>query len=116
MKKLLVSFILLTLAFTACRTLTSTTYIKADDAFVLGNNKHSGFNVRLKNVTKNNLEIWRTPIEGGKHSMLIVKPNERVKVNVEKNTALRINNNNAEQAIVELLVKGDTGLSMDYKN
>lgn len=116
MKKLLVSFLLLTLAFTACKTLTSTTDIKANDAFILGNNEHGEFNVRLKNVSTNNLEIWRTPIEGGKHSMLIVKPNETVKVNVEKNTALRINNNNAKQASVELLVKGDTGLSMGYKN
>jgi hypothetical protein len=34
---------------------------------------------------------------------------------VEENTALRINNNSNEQATVELLVKGDTGLSMGYK-
>lgn len=101
---------------TSCKTLTSTTYIKANDAFILGDNPHREFSVRLKNVSSKNVELWRTPIEGGKHSPVTVKPNETVKVNVEKNTALRIENKNDEQATVELLVKGDTGLSMGYKN
>jgi hypothetical protein len=35
---------------------------------------------------------------------------------VDKNTALHIENKSNEQVAVELLVKGDTGLSMGYKN
>lgn len=116
MKKLFFSTLAITLFFSSCRSLTSTTYIKSNDAFVLGNNKHGEFNVRLKNVSKSNLELWQAPIDGGKHSPQTVKPNETVKVNVDKNTALRINNDSAEQATVELLVKGDIGLSMGYKN
>lgn len=116
MKNLLVCSLVFVLAFSSCKTLTSTTFIKPNDAFVLGNNEHGEFKVRLKNVSKNNLELWRASIEVGKHSQLIVKPNETVRVNVEKNTAIRINNHNTEQAIVELFVKGDTGLSMGYKN
>jgi hypothetical protein len=38
-----------------------------------------------------------------------------VKVSIDKNTALRIENNANDPATVELLVKGDTGLSMSYK-
>lgn len=116
MKKLFLTSIAFTLLFTSCRSLTSTTYIKGNDAFILGDNKHGEFSVRLKNTSKSNLELWRTPIDGGKHSPVTVKPNETVKVNVEKNTALKIENKTNEQATVELLVKGDTGLSMGYKN
>ena len=116
MKKLILSSIALILVGASCKTLTSTTYIKSNDAFILGNNEHGEFSVRLKNVSPNDLELWRTPIEGGKHSPLKVKPNETVKVSVEKNTALRIENKTNEAATVELLVKGDTGLSMGYKN
>jgi hypothetical protein len=116
MKKLILTSLAFTLFLTSCRSLTSTTYIKGNDAFILGNNKHGAFSVRLKNVSTSNLELWRTPIDGGQHSPLTIKPNETIKVNVEKNTALRIENKADEQATVELLVKGDTGLSMEYKN
>ena len=116
MKSLSFTLIALALLSTSCRTLTSTTYIKANDSFILGNNEHGSFSVKLKNASTNDLELWRAPIDGGRHSPVTVKPNETVKVSVEKNTALRIENNTKEQATVELLVKGDTGLSMGYKN
>lgn len=116
MKKLILTALALTLFFTSCKSLSSTTYIKSKESFVLGNNKHGEFSVRLKNASTSNLELWRTPIDGGTHSPLTVKPNEIVKVKVEKNTALRIENKANEQAVVELLVKGDTGLSIGYKN
>ena len=117
MKKVLSAFII-TLAFvtTSCRTLTSTTYIKAQDSFILGNNEHGGYSVRLKNVSANEVQLWKAPIGGGRHSPVTVKPNETIKTNVDKNTALRIENKSNEQVAVELLVKGDTNLSMGYKN
>jgi hypothetical protein len=116
MKKLFLKSIAITLFLTSCRSLGSTTYIKGNDAFILGNNKHGTFSVRLKNASKNNLELWRTPIDGGQHSPVIVRPNESIKLKIEKNTALKIENKNNKQAIVELLVKGDIELSMAYKN
>jgi len=116
MKKLILLIIVINLFSTSCRSLGSTTYIKGNDAFILGHNKHGAFSVRLKNASKNNLELWRTPIDGGQHSPITVKPNETVKLNVEKNTALKIENKTNEQATVELLVKGNIGLSMGYKN
>lgn len=117
MKKTL-SKVMITLALinASCRTLTSTTYIKAKDSFILGNNEHGSFSVRLKNASANDLELWKAPISGGQHSPVTVKANETLKMSVEKNTALRIENKTNEQATVELLVKGDTGLSMGYKN
>lgn len=117
MKKVLASFIILAVIGTSCTSLRSTTYIKAQDSFILGNNEHGQFSVKLKNASTSNVEVWEAPINGGRHSQVIVKPNETVKVKVDKNTALRIQNkSNDEQAAVELHVKGDTGLSMGYKN
>jgi hypothetical protein len=117
MKKILPAFII-TVAFvsSSCRTLSSTTYIKAQDSFVLGNNEHGRYSVKLKNVSGAEVQLWKAPIGGGQHSPVTVKPNETLKTRVDKNTALRIENKSNEQVAVELLVKGDTGLSMGYKN
>lgn len=116
MKKLFLTSVALTLFFTSCRSLTSTTYIKGNDAFVLGNNEHGKYSVKLKNASKSNLVLWKAPIDGGQHSPVIVEPNKTIKLNVGKNTALKIENKTDVQATVELLVKGDTGLAMGYKN
>ena len=108
------------LLFTACtvlpfKTLTSTTTIKANDAFILGNNKHGKFSVRIKNTSNSEITIWQAPITGGQHSTLKLAANQTVNVKVDRDTALRIENSSASEIDVELLVKGDTGLSMGYK-
>lgn len=90
MKKSILFFIVLAIVNTSCRSLTSTTYIKANDSFVLGNNKHGAFNVDMKNASTNNLEVYHAPIDGGKHSTVIVKPNESVKVKVDAKWNKRI--------------------------
>jgi hypothetical protein len=119
MKKSIISFVVLTILNFSCnsfRNLSSTTYIKANQSFVLGNNEHGTFKASMKNVSSNNLEVYQAPIAGGKHSIVIVKPNESVNVKIDSNTALIINNRFDTQATVKLMVKGDTGLSMGYKN
>ena len=101
--------------FSACKTLTSTTTIKPNESFVLGNNEHGTAKVKLKNISPNDIEVYHAPINGGKHSSQIVKPKETVIIKVEKNTALVIANVSSLQASVELFVTGDLGLSMGYK-
>jgi hypothetical protein len=113
--KIFIAIFLFISLMTSC-SLTSTTYIKPNESFVLGNNQHGKFSVKLKNISTTNLTIWMMPIDGGKHSPIDVKPNETVKVKVDKNTALTIENNHPSEASVELVVKGDTGLSMGYKS
>jgi len=107
----------LTFAFflSSC-SLTSNTIIKPNDSFVLGNNQHGSFKVKLKNVSQNSLEVYHAPIEGGKHSTQKVKPNEYATVKVDRNTALIINNTSKDTASVDLKVTGDIGLSMGYSN
>ncbi len=103
------------ICMTSCRTLTSNTTIKPNDSFVLGNNEHGTFKVKLKNVSKNDLEVYRAPIAGGRHSSQMVKPGESVIVKVEKNTALIVSNATGDTASVDLKVTGDLGLSMGYQ-
>lgn len=96
--------------------LTSNTIIKPNESFVLGNNEHGTFKVKLKNVSNHDLKIIMAPITGGTHSPIIVTPNETVTVKAERNTAIVIENKSNESASVDLYVTGDTGLSMGYKN
>lgn len=115
------TIIILFLAFiiTSCSvfgSLTSYTSIKPNESFVLGNNDHGTFKVRLKNVSNHILKIVMAPITGGTHSPVFVKPNETIKVKADSNTALIIENKSNEAASVDLYVTGDTGLSMGYKN
>ncbi|MFM7006475.1 MAG: hypothetical protein ACKOWX_04420 [Flavobacteriales bacterium] len=109
----------LMIALSSCisfKTLKSNTYIKANDAFILGNNEHGPFKAQLTNTSNFDLVIWQYPLEGGKHSEVILKPNESAKVQVAKNTSVRIYNRSENEASVKLKVIGDTGLSMGYQN
>ncbi|MDG2433821.1 hypothetical protein [Flavobacterium sp.] len=96
--------------------LNSNTSIKPNDSFVLGNNEHGSFKVKLKNVSKNEIDVYEAPISGGTHSRLTVKPNESRVVKVDRNTALVFENKSTDYASVDLKVTGDIGLSMTYKN
>lgn len=120
MKKIIITLVCAFSAFfmVSCGifgSLTSTTNIGPQDSFVLGNNEHGAFYVNLKNISPNALNIHLAPIDGGKHSPVVVQPDQKVSLKVEKNTAVVIANQSAENASVELKVVGDTGLSMGYK-
>lgn len=118
-KRAVVAFAIICLLASAslsCNTLNSTTYIKANDTFILGNNKHGVFRVSLTNASPSEIVLWKSPLAGGNHSPVTILPKASLKVTVEKNTALRIKNPSKEVVEVKLVVKGDTGLSMGYKN
>jgi len=100
----------------ACGSLNSVTTIKPNDSFVLGDNEHGSFKVRVKNISAKAIDVYRAPITGGRHSRQTVQPNQSVTVKVEKNTALVFENASADTANVQLKVTGDIGLSMAYKN
>lgn len=109
------------LVFTSCahlpfQRLTSTTTIKGNDAFILGNNEHGKFAVRLKNTADSEITIWQVPVTGGQHSPLKIGAKQKAEIKVDRNTALRIENPSSEAIDIELIVTGDTGLSMGYKN
>jgi hypothetical protein len=100
----------------SCSTLNSTTFIKPNDSFILGDNEHGAFKVRLQNVSASSIEVYQTSRADGKKSVQIVQPNEGATVQVAPNTALVIQNSSNDPASVQLKVTGDVQLSMDYKN
>jgi hypothetical protein len=108
-------FLFAAISLGACK-LTSTATIKPNDSFVLGNNEHGAFSVALKNTSNQTIEVYEAPIAGGKHTFVQVKGGQSAKVKVDKNTALMISNPSEKSIDVQLKVKGDTGLSMGYKN
>ena len=121
MKKLNYLLICACLILSACailpfQKLHSTTSIKAHDAFILGNNEHGKFGVKLKNISNSPITVWQAPISGGKHSPLTVSPNQMIQIRVDRNTALKIENNSDSEIRVELAVTGDIGLSMGYQH
>jgi hypothetical protein len=117
MKKL-IAIVTIVIATTSCsifKTVTSNTTIQPNDSFVLGDNIHGEFSVKLKNISKNAITVYHAPNDGGKHTFETVQPKQTINVKVEPNTALVVENKSNDVASVDLLVKGDTGLSMGYK-
>ncbi len=94
--------------------LTSTTTITPFNRFELGKNEHGSFTVQLQNMSTHAIEVYKAPLNGGKHSSQTIAPDEMITVRVEKNTGIIINNATADTATVKLKVTGDTGLSMGY--
>lgn len=96
-------------------TLHSTTYIKAEDAFILGDNEHGTFRATVTNTSQVAIDIWQYPLAGGKHSLVTLRPSEKAKLKVDANTSIHIENSSKEQVAVKLKVKGDVGLNMSYR-
>jgi hypothetical protein len=110
-----VLFALLVLTVSSC-SVTSSTLIKSKESFVLGNNPHGSFSVKLKNVSLSNLTYYQAPIDGEKQVATVIKPYQSAHITVGKNTALVIDNQTAIMATVHLKITGDVGLSMGYKH
>jgi hypothetical protein len=114
--KLPIATVLIALLFAiSCKTLTSTTTIGANNSFVLGNNTHRPFSVQLKNISRSDIVVHQEPISGGQHSFETIKPRQTLHIYADKDTGLVIENKSGSEVKVELLVRGDTGLSMGYK-
>jgi hypothetical protein len=110
-------FSALTLALlSSCSSLSSVTTIGANNSFVLGNNPHGFYNVKLKNISSQSIVVYQKTLADSVHSFTTVKPRETVHVYANKNTALIIENKSNSEAKVALHVGGDTNLSMGYKN
>jgi selenocysteine lyase/cysteine desulfurase len=116
MKKLLIALIAITLTASSCKTVYSTTTIEAKKSFVLGDNEHDAFEVTLKNISKEDLELSQMPNGGTKQLIQVLNSDKSATIKIEKNTALYIENKSSNKASVELNLKSNTHLSMGYKN
>lgn len=116
MNQKIIVLLALTTLFYACRTIHSVTNIAANDSFVLGNNPHGYFNVRLKNLSAHPVTVYQKTLADSLHSFSVVNPKETVHIYANKNTALIIQNKSEKQVRVRLDLGGDVRLSMGYKN
>ncbi len=115
MKNVIFGCIALVAFMTSSCSVTSSTLIKSKESFVLGNNEHGSFKVRMTNASLNNLSYYEAPITGGTHSPQSIKPYQTAIIKVDRNTALIIDNPSNIMATVKLKITGDVGLSMGYK-
>jgi hypothetical protein len=116
MKKFLIALTALTLTASSCKTVYSTTTIEAKKSFVLGDNEHEAFEVTIKNISNDNVELSQMPNGGTKQLIQVLNSNKSAIIKIEKNTALYIENKSDNKASVELNLKSNTHLSMGYKN
>ncbi|MBI3219376.1 MAG: hypothetical protein HYZ44_07680 [Bacteroidetes bacterium] len=112
------TFVLLAISslFSACSSVFSVTSIAANESFVLGNNAHGYFNVKLKNLSAHPITVYQKTLTDSIHSFSVIKSKETVHVYADKNTALIIENKSEDPASVKLDLGGDVKLSMGYKN
>lgn len=116
MRKLLIALTALTLTASSCKTAYSTTTIEAKKSFVLGDNEHDAWEVTIKNISNENLELSHGPIGGIKQTIQVLSSHKSATIQIEKNTALYVENKSNSKASVELNLKSNTHLSMGYKN
>jgi hypothetical protein len=117
MKKIITA-VLIILTISSCRLfniISSNTTIEPNKSFVLGDNKHGGFKVKIKNVCNHSLALYQKPSDNSKDSILIIKANATLTLNVNSNTALIIENKSAKIGSVYLTITGDNNLSMGYR-
>jgi hypothetical protein len=119
MKKVFVIAVGLMVSMTSTtlfRTLNSTTYIEPGKSFVLGDNEHGAFRVKLTNVSPFEIYVYSKTLNGEKKLEKQVASKEKVELDAEKNSALIIQNPSTEKATVTLKVKGDIVLNMEYSD
>lgn len=95
--------------------LTSTTFIEPNQSFFLGEGKHRGYNAKLVNKGKVDIEIFTESEKEERKSVGVLKPNDKTEVTILKNTKVIFKNLGNETATIGIKLSGDTGLSMGYK-
>lgn len=115
MKKYLFALVIFTVLMSSCRSLTSHTYIKAYDNFVLGDNEHGGYVVKVRNTSRTNLSVYQKAKDGVIDAQIIAKPNEWITINVKENKALFVGNKSEGIAEVDFIITSNYHLSMGYQ-
>ena len=96
-------------------TLTSTTIIEPNQSFVLGEGKHGGYNAKIVNKGKVDVEVFTTSENESAKSIGILKADDKEDFTILKNTKVIFKNLGNETATIGIKLSGDTGLSMGYK-
>ncbi len=95
--------------------LTSTTYIEANQSFVLGEGKHGSYTAKIINKGKVDVEVFTAPENEERKSLGVLKPDAKGEYKVAKNMQVIFKNLGAEKAVIGIKLSGETNLSMGYK-
>jgi hypothetical protein len=93
--------------------LTSTTYIEANQSFVLGEGKHGGYIAKIINKGEVDVEVFAENDE--RKSLGVLKPNDKGEYIVAQNTKVIFKNLGDKTATIGIKLSGETNLSMGYK-
>ena len=119
MKKLFFfAVIIAAITFESCSIfgkLTSSTTIEPQKSFVLGQGKHGSYNAKIKNSGKGDIEVIVVKNGGVATSLGVLKPNEKGEYPVASNTEVRFKNLGSDTGEIQILLTGDTNLSMGYR-
>ena len=115
MKSILFVSLLSILCF-SCSTISSTTYIKANESFVLGANKnHASYKARVKNIRAAEVKVIQINKDGLATDLGVLKANESASYRVAKSATIQFQNMADGEAAIKIKAIGDTNLSMAYK-
>lgn len=95
--------------------LTSTTYIEANQSFVLGEGRHDGYAAKVVNKGEVDVEVFSAFENEPRKSLGVLKPDDKDEYQVTKNTQIIFKNLGAKKAVIGIKLAGDTNLSMGYK-
>ena len=93
----------------------STTYIKPNDAFILGANEHGSFKVDVENTSQNPITAEVYSLDKTILSKASISPSKQGHIKVSRDNAVHIINSSADTIAVRLKVKGDLNLGMEYR-
>lgn len=94
----------------------STTYIDPNKSFMLGQGKHQGYSADIRNAGQNGVEVFTIAETGDSTSLGVLRPNEKKNYAVPANTLVRFKNlSSVLGATIQIELRGDTNLSMGYK-
>ena len=103
-----------TFSLTGCA-LHSTTYIKPNDAFILGANEHGAFKVDVENTSKTPITAEVYSLDKTILSKASISPSKQGRIKVSRDNAVHIINSSTDTIAVRLKVKGDLNLGMEYR-
>jgi hypothetical protein len=100
--------------FTACRVLTSATFIDPAQSFVLGEGKHGSYTAQVKNAGNSAVEVFQSQ-DNQQTSLGLLKSGEQTTYEVRANTMVIFKNLGKKPATLKIRLNGDTSLSMGYR-
>ncbi len=119
MQKLLLLAIICLASGTSCRIfshLHSTTTIEPARSFVLGEGNHGSYEATVKNISKQDIEVFISDKNAQTVSLGLLSPKVSKTYKVASNTKVAFKNLGNATAYIEIELVGDTQLSMGYKD